>query len=64
MDPYKVTGMFLQALGGFLIILMAAIVTLSLQLGLGFSFTDALTLAFAVGAIWLGRVTEKWGQRE
>ena len=63
MDPYKVTGMFLQALGGFLLILMAGLITLSLQLGLGFTLADALTLAFAFGAIWLGRVTEKWGQR-
>ena len=62
-DLYKVTGMFLQALGGFLIVLVAALVTLALQFGIGFTLTHGLTLVIAVGMVALGRVTEKWGQR-
>lgn len=63
MDPYKVTGMFLQGLGAFMLILTAATVTLALQLGLGLRLTHALTLAFAIGAIAIGRMTEKRGRR-
>jgi len=63
MDIFKVAGMFIQTFGAFLVVLTAGMVTLALQLGGGLTMTHVLSLAFGVGAIWLGRVTEQWGKR-